>query len=226
MNRIMWALIGVLSCVPFVAQAQTKIMDVEVYYISRDAKTDSQSEQLARRLLAAAETKINTDVLPPSAHLEFRITNFIPWDPPNPITYEVPGIGTVTDYNDLVTRLVPTLDHFPASRLYLALTPGRIGFWSEGDGRVYQAFGAIDQSSQSRVLLGECMSRPLDGLVVSFLHELGHMADLPDRRDDGCNDAAYIMCSNSEEREIRPVFGTRYRKSFYALVWYMRARNP
>ena len=225
MQRVMLTLFVILLYAPGIIQAQTKIMDVEVYYISHEAKTDPQLEQFARRLLTAAEAKINTDVLSRPARLEFWITKFIPWDPPSPVTYEVPGVGIVTDYSDILTRLVPPNDRFPASRLYLVLTRGRIGFWNEADNHVYQAFGAIDQSSLSRALLGECERRSFEGVVASFLHELGHMADLPDQRDDGCDKAAYVMCRNNEERELHPVFSTRYRKSFYARVWYLRARN-
>ena len=205
-------------------EAQTRIMDVQVYYISREAQTDPQLEIFAHRLLTAAEAKINTEILPPSARLEFRIIGFTPWDPPDPVTYEVRGKGTVTDYNDLLSRLRLTSSRFPANQFLLALTRGHIGFWNESSNRAYAAFGAIDQNDRSRILLAECGNRSLSALLSSFLHELGHMAEVPDRYDDVCKKKADIMCKNTNERELRPIFNIRYRKSFHAFIWFLRAK--
>lgn len=223
------AVIVVLVCgiaFPVAArEAQTKFMEVQVYYISREAQADPQLEQLARRLLAAAEKKINTDILPPSARLEFRIISFTPWNPPGLITYEVRGRGTVTDYNDLLSRLRPIHNRFPASQFTLALTRGYIGFWNEAENRAYTAFGAIDQNDRSRILLANCDGRSFPALLSTLLHEFGHMAEVPDRYDEVCKKKTDIMCKNTNERELRPIFNVRYRKSFYAFIWFLRAKS-
>lgn len=226
-TKITAALVFMLGLVfPAAAQeVQTKFMEVQVYYISREAQADPQLEQLAHRLLAAAETKINTNILPPSARLEFRIISFTPWDPPGLITYEVRGKGIVTDYNDLLSRLQPANHHFPANQFTLALTRGYIGFWNEAENRAYTAFGAIDQNDRSRILLANCDGRSFPALLSSLLHEFGHMAEVPDRYDEVCKKKADIMCKNTRERELRPIFNVRYRKSFYAFIWFLRAKN-
>ncbi len=58
------ALLVLGACIqPAPLCAQTKVMEAEIYYISRGAQKDQEMEDLAYRLLVGAEIKINASIL-------------------------------------------------------------------------------------------------------------------------------------------------------------------
>ena len=213
-----------------IAQAQNRILDIGIYYISKHSQPNVALEQKINTLIGLVEKRVNQNMLKRPETLRFRIAFVRPWDHPNiHIAFQETPWESMVFQSILAHLNLPPIQK--SSNLYIILVPNHFAVCAHSDSKAaeqcapIQALGAADRGDGEGniIAISNSLNAPAEELSAKFFHELGHIVGLPDEIGEIClNMPSYIMCDRTDENQTSPTFTRRYTEAVRAL-WLLRA---